>query len=252
MAQLADIVAALDEELKTPQIPDYSTAMNGLQLMSEKPVNKIVAAVDASLPVVQKAVDLGADLLIVHHGMFWQGAQMITGGYYKKLKLAMDAGLAIYSSHIPLDVHPSMGNNAILAKKVGLKEVRSFKPWKGIELGLCGKFDGDLKDLALAVSAATGAPPHICQGDETGRVGTVGVVTGGAGGDVSAIFAEGIDTLVTGEGPHWSFTFAQEAGKSIIYGGHYATETFGVIALMNWIDGNYMTEGVFIDMPTGL
>ena len=114
MAKLDEIVELLDEELKTSEIPDYPGAHNGLQLQNGGAITKVGAAVDASLPVIQKAIDQEVDLLLVHHGMFWQGVRPVTGAGYHKLKLAMDAGLAIYSSHIPLDVHPSHGNMFVI------------------------------------------------------------------------------------------------------------------------------------------
>ena len=126
MAKLDDIVTHLDGLLKTAEIPDYPGALNGLQLRGAGSVRKVAAAVDAALPVVREAVDRGADLLVVHHGMFWAGAQKIDGAYYEKLKLAMDSGLAVYSCHIPLDVHPRLGNNALLARAIGLVKPQPF------------------------------------------------------------------------------------------------------------------------------
>ena len=118
MAHLNDITEFLDRELNISGVPDYPGAMNGLQIEKTGAIQRVGAAVDASLPVFEKAVADNVDLLIVHHGMFWQGAQNITGAIYRKLKLAMDSGMALYSAHIPLDIHPLLGNNKLLAEHV--------------------------------------------------------------------------------------------------------------------------------------
>ena len=251
MAELDSIVARLDLLLEVAGIPDYPGALNGLQLQGGAEIGKVAAAVDASLPVVRDAVAAGVDLLIVHHGMFWSGAQPIVGGLHEKLKLAMDAGLAIYSCHIPLDVHPELGNNALLAKSIGMESAEPFFDWKGIKLGLKAAVGGSLLDLAGKVESAVGSKVHVCAGGKC-EAGVVGVITGGAGGEIHAIAAQGIDTFVTGEGPHWSYTAAQELGINVVYGGHYATETFGVKALAKRLAAELGVDQVFLDHPTGL
>ena len=153
MAELAEIVAFLDRELKVSSIPDYPGAMNGLQLANEGRVDRIVAAVDASLPVIEAAAAGGPGLLIVHHGMFWQGAQPVTGAFYRKLKTAMEAGLAVYSSHLPLDVHPDWGNNILLAKAIGCRIRSHFSSKRAFILGLRGGWTGSRNDLAEIAAA---------------------------------------------------------------------------------------------------
>lgn len=251
MADLAEIVAYLDQELRTGSISDYSGAMNGLQLANDGRVDRVVAAVDASLPVIEKAAAGGPGLLVVHHGMFWQGAQPVTGAFYKKLKTAMDAGLAIYSSHLPLDVHPELGNNVLLAKFVGLTEMEPFFEQKGQYLGVKGKWSGTLTELTKSVETAVGGRVHLCPGGSE-IVANVGIVTGGAGSEVAKAAAERVDAFLTGEGPHWSYPLAEELGINVLYAGHYATETFGVRALAERISAKFGIPGVFIDHPTGL
>ena len=136
MADLNEIVRFLDGELRLSEIPDYAGAMNGLQLTNGGEVTKVAAAVDASLPVIKKAIAVGADMLIVHHGMFWHGAQRVVDAQYEKLKLAMDAGLAIYSAHIPLDIHSQWGNNALLCEHLGMDDAEPYHEWKGQKIGL--------------------------------------------------------------------------------------------------------------------
>lgn len=251
MTTLTEIVAFLDQELKISEIPDYAGALNGLQLENGGEVCRVVAAVDASLPVVEKAIAANAQLLLVHHGMFWQGAQTVTGAFYRKLKMAMDAGLAIYSAHLPLDVHPEWGNNACLARALGLGETKPFMDWKGLAIGLQGEMDMTRDDLVELVQHAVGAAVHFCPGGPE-RVRKIGIVTGGAGSQVAEAAEAGVDTFVTGEGPHWSYPLAEELGVNLIYGGHYATETFGVRALAGVLSKRFDLDWEFVDHPTGL
>lgn len=253
MAKLSQLVSAANEWLHLDEIPDYPQALNGLQLQNDGEVRKIVAAVDACLPVIESACAAGADLLVVHHGLFWQGAQRIEGAAYRKLKLAMDHGLAIYSAHIPLDVHPLLGNNACLMAALGFGwECNPFFPWKGIDLGLKTAADMSRNELLEKVKAATGAEAMLCPGGPEG-IREVGVITGGAGSEIYDIAETGVDTFITGEGPHWSYTAAEELGINLIYAGHYATETFGVKALAErWCVEIPGLEWKFLDHPTGL
>ncbi|MDG1358568.1 MAG: Nif3-like dinuclear metal center hexameric protein [Akkermansiaceae bacterium] len=251
MAKLRELTDYLDRELRLGEIPDYPGAMNGLQIENQGEVKKIGAAVDASLPVFEKAVAEGVDLLLVHHGMFWQGAQTLTGPFYQKVKLALDAGMALYSAHIPLDVHPVWGNNQQLANAIGMTEPEPFFDWKGIQLGLRQEMTTSLADLASSIEVAVAGKIHLCHGGGT-RAGRVGVITGGAGSEVEAVASCGINTFITGEGPHWSFSMAEELGINVIYGGHYATEIFGVRALSAHLQKQFQVESCFLDHPTGL
>jgi len=156
MAVLTDIVAFLNRELRIAEIADYGGAINGLQLENDGRVSKVVAAVDASLPVVRKAIAAGADLLVVHHGMFWQGAQPLTGAFYQKIREAMQANLAIYSAHLPLDVHPQWGNNALLAAAIGMTPTGTFLPYKGQNVGLTGEISIHRDELRARLEAAVG------------------------------------------------------------------------------------------------
>lgn len=251
MAKLQDIVQFLDEELKIASIPDYPGAMNGLQIENGGQVTRVAAAVDASLPVFEKAIAEQADLLVVHHGMFWQGAQKITGAIYKKLKLALDHGMAVYSAHIPLDIHSVMGNNVLLAKALSMDDTEAFFDWKGIQLGLRQRLDIDLDVLKQRLAVAVEGDVHICAGGQS-DVGMVGVITGGAGSEVAVMAEQGINTFITGEGPHWSYPLAEELGVNVLYGGHYATETFGVKKIAARLAQDFTLSQTFIDHPTGL
>jgi dinuclear metal center YbgI/SA1388 family protein len=251
MVKLSEVVGFLENELGTSGIPDYPGAHNGLQLQNGGEVFRVACAVDASLPVIEKAVAEGADLLVVHHGLFWQGVRMLTGAAYFKLKIAMDAGLAIYSSHIPLDVHPEHGNNVRLSRALGLGDGEPFFDWKGISLGRRSVYEGSLGELRQVLEAAVGGPV-LLRGDESASAGLVGIITGGAGSEIEAMAAEGIETFVTGEGPHWSHPLAEELGINVLYAGHYASETFGVKALGQLLKDRFDLDWCFVDHPTGL
>jgi dinuclear metal center YbgI/SA1388 family protein len=251
MTKLAELVAFLDRELRISEIPDYPGALNGLQLENGGEVGRVVAAVDASLPVIEKAIAAEAQLLLVHHGMFWQGTQSVTGPIYRKLKSAMDAGMAIYSAHLPLDVHPEWGNNVCLARCIGMDDLQPFMDWKGLATGVRAEVEMSRDELVKRVEAAVGGPLHLCPGGPDG-VRSIGVVTGGAGSQVAEAAAEGVDTFVTGEGPHWSYGLAEELGINLIYAGHYATETFGVKAVAEALRLKFGTAWKFVDHPTSL
>lgn len=245
------MVAFLDRELNSAAIADYPGALNGLQLANEGRIERIVAAVDASLPVIAAAAPGGPGLLLVHHGMFWQGVQPVTAAFYRKLKTAMDAGLAVYSSHLPLDVHPQWGNNILLAKAIGLIDPQPFCGPKGAVLGLRGAWHGSRGNLAEVLRQTLGGAVHVCPGGPQ-TIASVALITGAAGSEVAQIAALGVDAFITGEGPHWSYPLAEELDLNVFYAGHYATETFGVQTLARALAREFQLPYLFLDHPTGL
>ncbi len=250
---LADLVSHLDAELRIREVPDYPPALNGLQVDAPGiAVKKIAAAVDASLPVIRKTVAVGANLLLVHHGLFWSGLQPVTGALHEKLRLCLEHGLALYSAHLPLDVHPRLGNNACIARALGLTPSGGFLDYKGIDIGVIAETEIALDDLIVRFRAALdGGSVHVCPGGpKTTR--RIGISSGGSGSEVAAAAKAGVDTFLTGEGPHWSYPLAEELGLNVLYGGHYATETFGVKALAADIEARFDIPWTFIDHPTGL
>lgn len=251
MAALDEIVNYLDRELNTASIADYPGAVNGLQLANPGQIGRVVAAVDASLPVIKAAAEGGPGLLIVHHGMFWQGVMPVTGAFYHKLKIAMEAGLAIYSSHLPLDVHPEWGNNILLARAVGMTEIVPFFDQKGLVIGVRGDWNGTRVKLRDVLEEILGSGVHICPGGGE-MIAKIGLITGGAGSEVAKVAAAGVDCFITGEGPHWSYPLAEELELNVYYAGHYATETFGVKALAQRISEEFDIPWEFLNHPTGL
>jgi dinuclear metal center YbgI/SA1388 family protein len=250
MQSLSTLVNYIDTYLSVGQVSDYPQAYNGLQLENSGRVRRMAAAVDASEGVVMEAVSRGVDFLVVHHGLMWNAGTW-TGGRYRKLRTALSGDLAVYSVHLPLDVHPTVGNNVLLAKALGLRKLRPFLMRKGQALGLRGEVNCSLMEMARRLEGALENAAHLCPGGPS-RVRQVGVVTGGAGSEVEAAAAEGVDTFVTGEGPHWSYPLAEELGLNVFYGGHYATETFGVKALCEHLSKRFKLDWEFIDRPTGL
>lgn len=250
---LPDLTAYLDTLLRIRELPDYSNAVNGLQLANRKgEVTQVVAAVDATLPVVKKAIAAGADLLIVHHGMFWSGLQPWTGATFERMSLALENNLAIYSAHLPLDVHPDLGNNAQIAKAMQLVPSGGFLDYKGMSVGVICESALSLEEVVARFTASLdGGRVHVCAGGPK-ITRKIGISSGGSGSEVAAAAKAGVDTFITGEGPHWSYTLAEELGINVLYGGHYATETFGVKALAQHLQGQFDLPWQFVDHPTGL
>ena len=214
-------------------------------------VTRIAATVDASLATVKLAIAAKADLLIVHHGLFWSPSHPWTGKKHELLRLLVENNLAVYSSHLPLDAHPKLGNNAQLCAALGLKNLKPFFPATARPSVSNRRQKFPATNLAKRLERATGAKPQIIPGGKN-ICEHIGVVTGGAGGDLKLAAAEGVDTFITGEGPHWTYALAEELGLNVFYGGHYATETFGVKALAAELSKKFKLPWEFLDHPTGL
>jgi dinuclear metal center YbgI/SA1388 family protein len=248
---LKTIISHCDKILRTREIGDYDGAANGLQVDGRGPITRIAATVDASLATVKLAIAAKADLLIVHHGLFWSPSHPWTGKKHELLRLLVENNLAIYSSHLPLDAHPKLGNNAQLCAVLGLRNLKTFFLTHGQTIGFKAQTKISRAELASRLERATSAKPRIIPGGKN-ICEKIGVVTGGAGGDLKIAADEGVDTFITGEGPHWTFALAEELGLNVLYGGHYATETFGVKALAAHLSKRFHLPWTFLDHPTGL
>ncbi len=254
---LQSIAAHCDEMLATATTPDYSPALNGVQVGHHGPVRKIAAAVDASLHTIQLAAAADANLLLVHHGLFWNGLRPITGTHEARLRALFTHDIAVYSSHLPLDAHATLGNSALLATELGLTVTGLFARHEQIHCGVRG--ESDLDTAALIARVTEWARPlghhtvasRIPAGHRTRRF----AICSGAGAQVSNLreaYETGVDTLIVGEGPHWSAVDAEEQGLVIIYAGHYATETLGVSALAAHLSARFNVPWTFLHAPTGL
>ncbi|MGH7476738.1 MAG: Nif3-like dinuclear metal center hexameric protein [Longimicrobiales bacterium] len=249
--RLSELVEYLDAYLRTREIADSSRALNGLQVESGGEVTRVAAAVDASLAAIEAAGERNCDLLLVHHGLFWDGAQPLTERRYRRVRALMDAELAVYSAHLPLDVHPEVGNNVVLARELGLRLEGTFAVRDGTPLGVHGTLDLRREALAARLGEVLGGRVRLIAGGPE-RLRRVGVITGGAGGMIGEAAAAGLDALVTGEGPHHTYFDAMEGGINVYYGGHYATETWGVRALAAHLEERFALPWEFLDLPTGL
>ena len=256
-ADARTVADALDALLGSHAIADYPGALNGLQVDHAGPVRGVAAAVDASLAAIEATVAAGANLLVVHHGLFWGGARPITGVLRRKLALCFAHDVAIYATHLPLDAHPEFGNNALLARALGLEPTGRWHDYKGTAIGVTADTDLAVDDLvARARTFATAHGHHVVATpyDHARRARRIALCTGGGASSdsIREALALGADVLVTGEGPHHTAVEAREQGLVIVYAGHYATETLGVRALARWVGDHLHVPVADIDLPTGL
>jgi dinuclear metal center YbgI/SA1388 family protein len=257
MAALADIVAFLDTELRTAEIKDYPAAMNGLQLANRGDVRHIAAAVDFSTSVVRETIARGANMLVLHHGMFWADAIPIVGPRYDRLSLLLANDIAVYGSHLPLDLHPKFGNNALLARELGLTPTAGFASSQGVAIGVSGTSDILTAELVERAKVFCERNAHrlvttpIRSGQMTHRWG----ICSGAGASTDTLREAvelGLDTIIVGEGPHHTAVQAPDLGITVLYAGHYATETLGVKAIVAVVAKRFAIASSFIEAPTGL
>ena len=230
MVETEDIVKFCNQRTKASEIKDFPGSYNGLQLGNSGEVKKIGAAVDAGRVPFEIAIAAEVDFIITHHGLFWNPPIPITGSTYKKIKLCFDHNLAVYGCHLPLDCHPEIGNNAILARKLGLVPTGSFLPYEGTNVGLLAECS--VKRMQLAAQLQDLFPNGINAmefGSENPQ--KIALLTGSGQSAVDKILEAGTDTLITGELKQHHFNMAQELKLNLYACGHYATETFGVDAL---------------------
>jgi dinuclear metal center YbgI/SA1388 family protein len=246
-----ELVAYLNAYLGVGEVPDYRDAFNGLQVEGKTEVRRVAVAVDACIATIEQAVAEGADFMIVHHGLFWGAKAPVTGAYYRRLAPLIKKDVNLYSCHLPLDAHPEVGNNAVLMRLIGLEPAGPFYEFEGVPIGFWAETDISRETFVERVRQALNIEPLVmATGPETVR--RIGIVTGGAGSNIPAAAAKGLDTFLTGEGPHHSYFEAEERGLNVLYAGHYATETVGVKALAEHLANRFGLEWVFLDHPTGL
>ena len=232
-------------------------SLNGIQIQNSSPdgkqIKKIAFAVDACEATAKAAAQAGADVLFVHHGLFWGHCQTITGSYYKRISTFIKNDLALCAYHIPLDANNPYGNNWGLATRLGLTDCQMFGEWRGMTLGVKGKLAQPLTldELAAKLLRPGKAPSAIIAAGKP-QISTVGVISGGASDDITAAVEAGLDCYITGEFAHEDYHYARENSINVIAGGHYETETVGVSLVMQKVQSELGLECVFIDEPTGL
>ena len=245
-----ELVAYLEDYLSVREVPDYREAYNGLQTEGRNEIRKIAVCVDACLATIEQAIAIQADFMIAHHGLFWGAKAPVTGAYYKRLSLLLKNDMPLYSCHLPLDIHPEVGNNAVLTRMLGLEPTGRFGDFEGTPIGITAQTEMSRAEFTERVKTALNIEPLvIATGPETVR--RIAILTGG-GGSLIAKAAAVADTFLTGEGNHHSYFEAEERGINVLYAGHYATETVGVRALGEHLAARFGLEVIFLDHPTGL
>lgn len=261
MIALHALVEYLDGLLGIPAHPDYKTALNGLQVDARAreadgsggvAVRRIGAAVDTSEAVIASAVAAEVDLLLVHHGLFWDGLRPLIGRRFRRVEALLRNDVALYSAHLPLDAHPEFGNCALLARALELDVKGRFGEYEGSPIGYWGTpVEWVPSALKRRFESAVEGPVRVLEGGGD-SLAKVAVLTGGGGSFIEEAARLGMDALVTGEGSHHTFVDAHEMGIHVLYGGHYATETFGVKALAAHAAERFELEWTFLDHPSGL
>ncbi len=252
MPSLQEIVAFCDQRTRRAEITDFDGAYNGLQLENDGTVSKIGAAVDAGTLPFQAAIEQGIDFLICHHGLYWTPPIPLTGSNHQKIKLALDNNLAVYGSHLPLDCHPEIGNNALLAKALELKVVDTFLDYAGNDIACIA--EGPTGGRTYIAERLQALFPKTYQGIEYGseQPQKIAFLTGSGQSAVPKLKTAGVDTLVTGELRQHHFNMAQELGLNLYPCGHYATEVFGVKALAAEVAAKFGLDWSFIEQPCPL
>jgi dinuclear metal center YbgI/SA1388 family protein len=246
-----ELVHYLDEYLRIAEIPDDSK--NGLQVEGRAEVHRVALAVDACLAAFVQAREAGADFLIVHHGLFWGNYHPLAGVHLRRIRALLEPEVTLYAAHLPLDAHPEVGNNAVLARLLDLQDTAPFGEYQGVGIGLQGRLPQptSAEDLSRQVQARLDAPV-VLQAYGPPLVRRMGVISGGGADLVRQAAAAGLDLYLTGERSHTFAHDAEEAGIHVLFAGHYVTETTGIKALGQHLAERFGLETVFLDLPTGL
>ncbi len=231
-------------------------SLNGIQIENSAPdskqIKKVAFAVDACKETALKAAQIGADVLFVHHGLFWGGCETVTGSFYKRISTFIKNDIALIGYHIPLDANKPYGNNWGLASRIGLTKVKTFGTWRGMQIGVYGELKKTVSLDELAGKVLEGQKPSQVLAFGKDKIKTVGIISGGAGDDFDQAAALGLDAYITGEVEHQLYHPIKEAGINVIAGGHYQTETVGVNLVMQKLKKEKKLNVEFIDIPTGM
>jgi len=248
--QLETITTYLDNLLNIDKIEDSS--LNGLQVSNSGHVVKIAVAVDASLASFKMAADQDCDLLVVHHGLFWGKPLALCGTHYQRIKFLMEHDIALYAAHLPLDMHPELGNNARIAAIMGWQPARDFGDYHGITIGKEVELEKavPLSEIVDSIKEKLNTEPHVWDYGPT-EIKRFGFVSGGALSMLPQAIDRDFDLYITGEPGHSAFWNAKEEKINVILAGHYATETPGVRAVAKKLEKKFDIETVFLDLPTG-
>jgi len=240
----------LDNLLDIAAIKDSSRAVNDLQVENTGEILKIGLAVDACRATIEMAIEKECNMMFVHHGLFWGGLMPLRGAHYEKVARLLGANIGLYSAHVPLDMHPVLGNNRALADLIGLEGLEPFGEYEGERIGFKGRVPRQAaKELGDRLAEGLGSPVRVIG---EGAVETVGIVSGGAGDMLGQAIGQKLDAYITGEGANHHFHEALEGGCVLMLAGHYATETGGVKAVGRHLREKFSIETEFLHFPTGL
>lgn len=246
-----ELVAYLDSYLRIAEIRDYGP--QGLQVEGREEVQQIIGMVDAHQPCVDAALSQGADLILVHHGIFWSAPKPLRGGYGILVRTMLDANVNLYAAHLALDVHPEVGNNAELARRLGLEVAEWWGNANGVKIAALATASHGVKlDYLVDRFEHTVGPVKLVQSYGPRIIHRVGILSGFGAREIEEAARLGCDLYLTGETSHAQYYDAQNAGINVIYGGHYTTETVGVQALGAHLQEKFGLDFAFIDLPTGL
>lgn len=249
--QRADLVTYLDTYLQIDTIKDYGP--QGLQIEGREEVRRVVGLVDAHQPCVEAAIAQNADLMLVHHGIFWGSAKPLRGGYGTLVRTFLQADLNLYAAHLALDAHREVGNNAELARRLGLEVIDWWGNANGVQLAALAISQHGVKlDYLVDRFEQNVGPTKLVQAHGPRNIHKVGILSGFGAKEIEEVAALGCDLYITGETSHAQYYDAQNVGINLIYGGHYTTETVGVQALGKHLQEQFDVEFTFIDLPTGL
>ena len=249
---LAEIVAFLDSYCRNGEFKDFDGAFNGLQFENSGSVSKIATAVDAGIAEIELAAHLGADLLLVHHGMFWNPPIPVVGPSYHKIKALMDNDISVYSVHLPLDDHGELGNNVLITEALGLRKIGRCFPCGEIDIGvLAAGPQGGIETLSTRLRKLfPDTYKEILFGSSKPK--KIAICSGSCSDAVEAMPGLGVDTLVCGELRQRCFSMAQELHLNLFPCGHYATECFGVMALGELLARRFGLQSHFLEMRNPL
>lgn len=251
MVPLTELTDYLDRYLNVAGVPDDRRALNGLQVENSGSVERVAVAVDACQAAIDGAAAIGADFLLVHHGLFWAGLERIVGRHARRVRALLEHDLALYGVHIPLDCHPDVGNNAVLARDLGLQNAEWIGDYDGVSICVAGDLETTREALVGRLAERLNTTPHVvATGPDAVR--RVAIVTGAGSSMLAAAREADVDTFITGEGPHHVYFDAEESGMNLILAGHYATETVGVQALARHLEEQFGLPWSFVDHPTGM
>jgi len=252
--QLADLDRYFRELLRLAEVDSIDSSLNGMQVeCSDREVATVAFAVDACMASFERAAEARADLLFVHHGLFWGRPLALTRGHYRRVKFLVERDMALYAAHLPLDLHPELGNNAGMAAALRLESIEPFGAYRGVKIGFKGclqdpvDIDGVLRMIGIDRRSCVALLPFGPQ-----AIRTVGIVSGGAPHEVAQAIEEGLDLYITGEASHTVYHACLEEKINLICGGHYQTEVWGLRLLADRLARDAGLRTLFVDVPTGL